>query len=68
MLGLRLLLDGVTPESFFRRHGVPLRDQFGHEIRRLQQQGLLDPGADRIRLTDRGAMLANSVCAEFLDR
>lgn len=68
MLGLRLLSDGVEAKSFHRRHGVALLDQFGIEIRRLQQQGLLECGNDRVRLTGRGAMLANSVCAEFLDR
>jgi oxygen-independent coproporphyrinogen-3 oxidase len=66
MLGLRLLLDGVSPSLFELRHGVSLREQFGAQITRLTAMGLLDAGDDRVRLTARGVLLANSVCAEFL--
>jgi coproporphyrinogen III oxidase-like Fe-S oxidoreductase len=41
-------------------------DQFGSEVRRLHDCQMLERVADRIRLTPRGAALANSVCAEFL--
>ena len=66
MLGLRLLQDGVSPPSFARRHGVSLFDQFGSQLARLTSIGLLEADDGRVRLTDRGALLANSVCAEFL--
>ena len=66
MLGLRLLQDGVSPSSFARRHGVSLFDQFGSQLDRLTSIGLLETEDGRVRLTERGALLANSVCAEFL--
>jgi oxygen-independent coproporphyrinogen-3 oxidase len=66
MLGLRLLRDGIAPEAFRLRHGVSIDDQFGPKLFRLNDIGLLDIRHDRVRLTERGALLANSVCAEFL--
>jgi oxygen-independent coproporphyrinogen III oxidase len=66
MLGLRLLEDGVSVPSFALRHGFPLFEQFGPQIEKLTLQGLLETDDRRVRLTERGALLANSVCAEFL--
>ena len=66
MLGLRLLDKGVSPEAFAKRHGVSLQARFGETIERLSDLGLLIAHDDRVVLTDRGALLANSVCAEFL--
>jgi oxygen-independent coproporphyrinogen-3 oxidase len=66
MLGLRLLHDGVSAAAFAQRHGIALPDQFGAEISRLVGLGLLDADERRVTLTRRGALLANSVCAEFL--
>ena len=66
MLGLRLLTKGVNREAFVRRHGVELDDLFAEQIAHMQSQGLLIDDGDAIRLTRRGAMLANSVAAEFL--
>ena len=66
MLGLRLLEDGVSVRSFARRHGVSLLEQFEPQITRLTSIGLLEADDRRVRLTERGALLANAVCAEFL--
>ena len=66
MLGLRLLTTGVNREAFRTRHGVDLDDLFAGPIARMQAQGLLMDDGEAIRLTARGAMLANSVAAEFL--
>jgi oxygen-independent coproporphyrinogen-3 oxidase len=66
MLGLRLLEDGVSAPSFARWHGVSLFEQFGPQISRLTLMGLLEVDDQRVRLTKRGILLANSVCAEFL--
>ncbi len=66
MLGLRLLEDGVSPAAFQARHGVSLERQFGAQISKFVSLGLLEADGMRVRLTARGELLANSVCAEFL--
>jgi oxygen-independent coproporphyrinogen III oxidase len=66
MLGLRLLQDGVSAPSFARRHGVSLFENFAPQLARLSSIGLLEVDERRARLTTRGIMLANSVCAEFV--
>ena len=66
MLGLRLLRDGVSTQAFRLRHGVSIEDQFGSQLDRLQELGLLVVDEERVRLSHRGALLANAVCAEFL--
>jgi len=66
MLGLRLLEDGVSAPSFAQRHGVSLFEQFEPQIARLTSSGLLEADDHRVRLTRRGTLLANAVCAEFL--
>lgn len=66
MLGLRLLTAGVNRDAFRRRHGMDLDALFAEPITRMQGQGLLVDDGVSIRLTERGAMLANAVSAEFL--
>ena len=66
MLGLRLLREGVTDAEFERRHGLSLTDAFGPTIERFQTQGLLDRDDRGVRLTQRGLLLTNDVCAAFL--
>lgn len=66
MLGLRLLTAGVNRDAFLFRHGVSLDTLFAEPMARMQAQGLLLDDGETVRLTERGAMLANSVAAEFL--
>lgn len=66
MLGLRLLLDGVDAEAFQHRHGISLTDQFGPQIARMVDLGMMEATDHGVRLTQRGMMLANSVVTEFL--
>lgn len=66
MLGLRLLNEGVTDAEFERRHRVGLTECYGDVIARHIESGLLDRDDRGVRLTDRGLMLANDVCAEYL--
>jgi oxygen-independent coproporphyrinogen-3 oxidase len=66
MLGLRLLDEGVSRSAFLARHGVELDQVYGDAIRELDQLGLLTVDQERVRLTHRGLMLANDVCARFL--
>ena len=65
MLGLRLIRDGVSASAFQARHGVSLWEQFGAQIRALERSDLIER-RDGVRLTPRGALLANTVCAEFV--
>jgi oxygen-independent coproporphyrinogen-3 oxidase len=66
MLGLRLLGDGISIPAFRHRHGRPLTDAYGTLLTRFASLGLLEVNEARVRLTQRGSLLANSVCAEFL--
>ena len=66
MLGLRFLQDGVSAPSLARRHGVSLFDTFAPQLSHLTSIGMLEANEQRVRLTTRGVLLANSVCAEFL--
>jgi oxygen-independent coproporphyrinogen-3 oxidase len=66
MLGLRLLDEGVERAAFARRHGVTLDEVYGATIAELVGLGLLTDDGDRIRVTPRGLMVANDVCARFL--
>lgn len=66
MLGLRLLLDGVNADAFAGRHGQSLEATFGPIVQQSIDDGLLERTASGIRLTRRGLLLANDVCARFL--
>ena len=66
MLGLRLLGDGVSASAFRLRHGAALSDVYGTLLSRFAFLGLIEVNDARVRLTQRGSLLANSVCAEFL--
>lgn len=67
MLGLRLLVDGVSASAFEERHGRSLDAVYRDVIERFTTLDLLEwVGYDRLRLTQRAALLANSVCQEFL--
>jgi oxygen-independent coproporphyrinogen-3 oxidase len=66
MLGLRLLNEGIDDEAFHARHVSSLKDVFGPTIDELAAIGLLERRPGNVRLTHRGMMLANDVCARFL--
>lgn len=69
MLGLRLLVDGVGDDDFFRRFGVHIEEVFHFEIKKLLDQGLVEwIAADqkRLRLTRYGELLGNRVFREFI--
>ena len=66
ILGLRLLRDGVSVPAFRRRHAVSIWEAFAPQISKLASLGLVERDEERVRLTRRGTLLANSVCAEFV--
>jgi oxygen-independent coproporphyrinogen-3 oxidase len=65
MLGLRTR-EGIDVAEAGARLGVNVEQVFGTAIDRLEADGLLTRSGSRLRLTHRGLMLANAVCAEFL--
>ncbi|MFT4039633.1 MAG: radical SAM family heme chaperone HemW [Thermomicrobiales bacterium] len=66
MLGLRLLSAGVNRAAFEHRHGASLVALFAPQLARLQELGLIEQNEVAVRLTNRGAMLANAVAAELM--
>jgi putative oxygen-independent coproporphyrinogen III oxidase len=66
MLGLRLLDEGVDDDAFLDKHGVTLNEVFGVTIDELAEIGMIERRLGNVRLTYRGMMLANDVCARFV--
>ena len=66
MLGLRLLVDGVSRADFAARHGQEMFDTYAEQIARFTEIGMLQSLGERVRLTSQGMLLANDICAEFL--
>ncbi|MCL5045408.1 MAG: radical SAM family heme chaperone HemW [Actinobacteria bacterium] len=64
-MGLRML-QGLTKRRFEERFGVSLDEVYGHEIRRLRAEDLLEDTGETIRLTDRGLRLGNRVFEAFI--
>jgi coproporphyrinogen III oxidase-like Fe-S oxidoreductase len=56
----------VTFAEFEGRHGLSLIAAYGPTIERFRDQGLLVQDERGVRLSSRGLMLANDVCAAFL--
>lgn len=65
MLGLRLA-EGLDLEAFAARFGVRAQDVFAREIARVVDRGWAVCAAGRLRLTERGVMLASEAMAEFV--
>jgi len=66
MLALRTV-DGIVDADFRARFGVDSVAAFRRARKKCSAAGLLEVDARGARLTDRGRLLANSVCAEFLE-
>jgi oxygen-independent coproporphyrinogen-3 oxidase len=64
-LNLRLI-EGLELRRFSERFGVSFEERFGPQLKRLIEGGLLLREHGRIKLSDRGLELADSVFAEFL--
>lgn len=65
MLALRTD-EGIVDEDFARRFGIDSSAVFRAARKKCSAAGLLEDDGARARLTGRGRLLANSVCAEFL--
>ena len=66
ILGLRLVEEGVSFEGFERRFGERLESLYESELRELEQLGLVEVTAEKVRLTPRGRLLGNEVFERFL--
>ncbi len=65
MLGLRLE-RGIVFEEYRGRFGEDVRVRFGETIRQLQEWGMMEVDADRMRLTQHGHLVSNQVLWRFL--
>jgi len=69
MLGLRLVEEGVSAEEFKSRYGFSMMDVFDKEIQFLVDRGIIewiDGRKKRLRLSERGMMIANQAFMEFV--
>ncbi|MEQ1904100.1 MAG: radical SAM family heme chaperone HemW [Pirellulaceae bacterium] len=64
-IGLRNL-DGPSESEFHSRTGMSFKDCAGHAIERLTNWGLLEFSEPRLRLTNRGKLLYDTVAVEIL--
>ena len=64
-LGLRMM-KGISKEKFAKQFKEPIEHIYGVQIGKLKEMGLLEESADRIRLSEKGIDVSNSVFVEFL--
>ena len=65
MLGLRLT-EGIREADFIRDHGMTFEAAFGTGYLKSAEEGLLETGGGRLRLTERGMDLQNRVLLRFM--
>ncbi len=65
MLGLRTN-EGLQLKAASRRHGLDADELFADELRFLTGEKLVQESEGWLRLTARGRLVADAVCAEFL--
>ena len=64
-LGLRMT-NGISLTEFLNQFGVNLSNQFGAQILKYQNHGLLETQGDRLRFTPEGINVSNIILADFL--
>lgn len=64
MLGLRLR-SGLDLEIFENDFGINLRQKFQKQIDNLLEGGFVEIVNDKLRITDRGVLVSNSIIAEL---
>jgi oxygen-independent coproporphyrinogen-3 oxidase len=69
ILGLRLLQEGVSTDTFAERFQVSLEEIYGEKIEKLHRWGLVEWAGDQseiLRLTVQARLVANQVFVEFM--
>jgi oxygen-independent coproporphyrinogen-3 oxidase len=66
ILGLRLTIEGVSDRGYQKTFGHAIEDDFGDALETLVDDGLLQRGDGRWRLTSRGRLLGNRVFERFI--
>jgi oxygen-independent coproporphyrinogen-3 oxidase len=66
MLGFRLTREGIRPSAFRSRFGQDVEARYGRRLQQLEQDGLIERGPDRVRLSARGRLLGNRVFQAFV--
>lgn len=64
-LGLRKT-EGISCREFREKFGQTLDEVYGEQIRRFEKLGLMEREKDRLRLTERGIDVSNSIFVEFM--
>lgn len=64
-MGLRMN-EGISISKFNQDFGVDFKVLYGDEIEGLVSDGLLEIAGDRVKLTEKGIDISNSVFTEFL--
>lgn len=65
ILGLKVLPVGVNCLEFRSKFGMTTEEAFGDTLAKLENLGLLERSADKIRLSPRGILFSDEVCVEF---
>jgi oxygen-independent coproporphyrinogen-3 oxidase len=65
IMSLRLR-QGISNADFYERFGYTIEDQFGEQINRLSKDGLISYADERLKLTEKGLFVADTVMTEFI--
>lgn len=65
IMSLRLR-QGISNADFYERFGYKIEEQFGDQIKRLLNYGLVSYDDERLKLTEKGLFIADTVMTEFL--
>ena len=64
-LGLRKTV-GISVDDFRKAFGREIRAVYGEQMRKLEEQRLIEYSGNRVRLTERGTDISNYVFSEFM--
>lgn len=65
IMSLRLR-QGISNVDFYERFGYTIEDQFREQINRLTKDGLISYADERLKLTEKGLFVADTVMTEFI--